>query len=99
LILGEIRQGALDSLLIEAIADATDVPVTAVRRAAMFSAVTGPVARAALTGGAAALAEFGPAVLRPVRPMLASAAADLDAALAKVRDEAGQPVAADGKID
>ena len=99
LILGEVRQGALDSLLIEAIAAATEVPVTAVRRAAMFSALTGPVARAALTGGAAALEEFRPAVLRPVRPMLASAAADLTAALDKVREDAATPVAADGKID
>ncbi|WP_152188284.1 ATP-dependent DNA ligase [Georgenia satyanarayanai] len=99
LILGEVRQGALDSLLIEAIADATAVPVTAVRRAAMFSAVTGPVARAALTGGVDALEDFRPAVLRPVRPMLASAAPDLTAALDKLRDDDGAPVAADGKID
>ncbi|WP_324649916.1 ATP-dependent DNA ligase [Georgenia sp. H159] len=100
LILGEVRQGALDSLLIEAIADATEVPVTAVRRAAMFSAVTGPVARAALTGGAEALEEFRPAVLRPVRPMLASAAPDVAAALVRLRgDDDATPVAADGKID
>ncbi|HLT82609.1 MAG TPA: ATP-dependent DNA ligase [Phototrophicaceae bacterium] len=100
LILGEVRQGALDSLLIEAIADATEVPVTAVRRAAMFSALTGPVARAALSGGAAALEEFRPAVLQPVRPMLASAAPDLAGALTKLRgDDVGTAVAADGKID
>ncbi|MBD8063272.1 ATP-dependent DNA ligase [Oceanitalea stevensii] len=100
LILGEVRQGALDSLLIEAIADATAVPVTAVRRAAMFSAFTGPVARAALTGGVDALEDFRPAVLQPVRPMLASPAPDLTAALAKLRDDdGGTPVAADGKID
>ncbi len=99
LILGEVRQGALDALLIEAIAAAADVPLTAVRRAAMFSALTGPVARAALTGGSAALEEFRPAVLRPVRPMLASSAPDLDAALDKLRGERAGPVAADGKID
>ncbi|TNC19762.1 ATP-dependent DNA ligase [Georgenia sp. 311] len=99
LVLGEVRQGALDSLLIEAVADAADVPVTAVRRAAMFSALTGPVARAALTGGAAALEDFRPAVLQPVRPMLASPAPDLTAALAKLRDDDGEVVAADGKID
>lgn len=100
LILGEVRQGALDSLLIEAIADATAVPVTAVRRAAMFSAFTGPVARAALTGGVDALEDFRPAVLQPVRPMLASPAPDLTGALAKLRDDDGAaPVVADGKID
>ena len=100
LILGEVRQGALDSLLIEAIADATAVPVTAVRRAAMFSAFTGPVARAALTGGVDALEDFRPAVLQPVRPMLASPAPDLTGALTKLRDDDGAaPVVADGKID
>jgi len=99
LILGEVRQGALDSLLLEAIADASDVPVTAVRRAAMFSALTGPVARAALTGGIGALEQFRPMVLQPVRPMLASAAPDLPAALAKLRGEANDAVAADCKVD
>ncbi|MEE6286328.1 ATP-dependent DNA ligase [Georgenia sp. MJ173] len=95
LILGELRQGALDSLLLDAVAEAADVPVAAVRRAAMFSALTGPIAHAALTGGVAALEQFRLEVGRPVRPMLAAAAPDLAGALEKV----GLPVAADGKID
>src|SRR5690625_3300286 len=99
LILGEVRQGALDFLLIEAIAEAAEVPVGTVRRAAMFSALTGPVARAALTGGAVALEEFRPAVLEPVRPMLASPAPDLAGALDKLRDDPATEVAADGKVD
>ncbi|HLS34471.1 MAG TPA: ATP-dependent DNA ligase, partial [Brevibacterium sp.] len=99
LLLGEVRQGALDSLLLEAIAEATEVPVTAVRRAAMFSALTGPVARAALTGGVTALEQFRPTVLRPVRPMLASAAPDLPTALEKLRGSTNDAVAADCKVD
>lgn len=100
LVLGELRQGALDSLLLDAIADAAGVPVKAVRRAAMFSAMSGPVARAALTGGAEALEAFRPMVGLPVRPMLASAAPDLTAALEKLRGEDDTaPVAADCKID
>ncbi len=99
LILGEVRQGALDALILEAVAAAAEVPVSTVRRAAMFSALTGPVARAALVGGTVALEEFRPAVLRPVRPMLASAAPDLGAALDKLRGGSEEPVAADGKID
>ncbi|MPV36356.1 ATP-dependent DNA ligase [Georgenia subflava] len=95
LILGELRQGALDSLLLDAIAEAAQVPVKAVRRAAMFSALTGPIARAALTGGVEALEHFRLEVGRPVRPMLAATAPDVDAALEKV----GSHVAADGKID
>ena len=95
LISGELRQGALDSLLLEAIAEAAALPVALVRRAAMFSAPTGPVAVAALTGGREALAAFRLAVGRPVRPMLASSAPDVDAALAGLSGE----VAVDGKID
>ncbi|WP_448072549.1 ATP-dependent DNA ligase [Georgenia yuyongxinii] len=95
LLFGELRQGALDSLLLDAIAEATDVPLAAVRRAAMFSALSGPIAAAALTGGAEALASFRLEVGRPVRPMLAATAPDVGAALGKV----GGLVAADGKID
>ncbi|MFC4555663.1 ATP-dependent DNA ligase [Georgenia faecalis] len=95
LISGELRQGALDSLLLDAIAEAADVPVAAVRRAAMFSAESGPVARAALTGGAEALAAVGPEVGRPVRPMLASSAPTVAEALATMPG----PVAVDTKVD
>ncbi|SDB91767.1 DNA ligase-1 [Raineyella antarctica] len=96
LVTGELRQGALDALLLEAIAEAADVPITAVRRAAMYSAYTGPVAAAALAGGEAALVDFRLQVLRPVRPMLASPAADVDAAL---DDLDGAQVAVDAKLD
>ncbi|WP_050758530.1 ATP-dependent DNA ligase [Xylanimonas cellulosilytica] len=95
LIVGELRQGALDSLLLDAVAAAADVPLAAVRRAAMFSAPSGPIARAALTGGAAALAAFRLEPGRPVRPMLASPAPDVAAALAGI----GGPVAVEAKID
>ena len=92
---GELRQGALDALMLEAIAEAAEVPVAAVRRAAMFSAPTGPVAAAALLGGPDALAEFGLQVGRSVRPMLASSATDVATALAGFDGE----VAVDCKID
>lgn len=95
LISGELRQGALDSLLLDAIAEAASVPPGLVRRAAMFSAPTGPVAAAAMQGGERALAAFGLVVGRPVRPMLAASAADLAAAFTAVSSD----VAIDGKID
>ena len=81
LALGEVRQGALDSVLLDAVAAAAAVPATAVRRAAMFTPHSGEVAVAALTGGEAALASFGLEPGRPLRPMLASSAPDLGAAL------------------
>ena len=84
LVTGGLRQGAQDAVVLEAIAVAADVPVADVRRAAMFSALTGPVAAAALTGGSAALAAFTLEVGRPVRPMLASSAPDVPEAVEKL---------------
>jgi DNA ligase-1 len=94
---GAVRQGALDSVMLDAIAEAAAVPLTAVRRAAMFSAPTGPIARAALTGGLAALEAFDLEVGRPIRPMLASSAPDVPAGFATLA-EAG-PVVVDTKLD
>ncbi|HEY0905206.1 MAG TPA: ATP-dependent DNA ligase [Marmoricola sp.] len=97
LVTGEVRQGALDSVVLDAIAEAAGVPATAVRRAAMFSALTGPVAVAALAGGEEALADFDLEVGRPVRPMLASSAPDVGAGFAKVA--AAGALLVDTKLD
>ena len=56
LVTGEVRQGALDSLVQEGLAVAGGVPLAAVRRAAMMAGSTVAVASAALTGGEEALA-------------------------------------------
>jgi DNA ligase 1 len=97
LVTGELRQGALDGLMLEAVAAASGTPATTVRRAAMLCGATLPVAVAALTGGEEALAAFGLEVGRPVRPMLASSAPDLPAALERLGAD-GQ-VAVDCKLD
>ncbi|RNM16106.1 ATP-dependent DNA ligase [Nocardioides pocheonensis] len=97
LVTGEVRQGALDSVVLDAIAEAAGVPVASVRRAAMFSALTGPVAVAALTGGEEALAAFDLEVGRPVRPMLASSAPDVPAGVAKIGSDG--PLVVDTKLD
>ena len=52
---GELRQGALIGVMADAVAKAADVPVTAVRRAAMLGGDLPAVAAAALTSGEAAL--------------------------------------------
>ena len=97
LITGELRQGALDSLVQDALAATTGIPLAAVRRAAMLSGSTVAVARAALSeGGAAALAAIGLEVGRPVLPMLASSAPTLADAVAKA---GGGRVAVDAKLD
>ncbi|MDM7856431.1 ATP-dependent DNA ligase [Cellulomonas alba] len=98
LVTGELRQGALDALLLEAVAEAVGVPADAVRRAAMLAGETEAVAVAALTADdpAAALAEFRLTVGRPVRPMLAQSAPDVDAAMATLGEG---PVVVDAKLD
>ncbi|MGP4019673.1 ATP-dependent DNA ligase [Saccharopolyspora sp. 5N708] len=80
---GELRQGALEGVMIEAIAAAAEVRTDAVRRAFMLSGRLPATAEAALRGGEPALAEFRLEVGRPVRPMLASPAENLATALAE----------------
>jgi DNA ligase-1 len=86
LVAGELRQGALDSVVVDAIAEAAEVPADAVRRAVMLRGATGPVASAALLADdpLAALAGFTLEVGRPVRPMLAQSAPDIAAAFEKL---------------
>src|SRR6187549_2496486 len=55
LLFGELRQGALEGVLVEAVARASKVPAAAVRRAAMLAGALSPVARAALAEGEQAL--------------------------------------------
>ncbi len=97
LALGEVRQGALDSVLLDAIASATSVPPATVRRAAMFTPDSGDVALAAMTGGVEALEQIGLRPGRPVRPMLAGTAPDVAAALATI--PAGSGCYVDRKLD
>lgn len=84
LLVGELRQGALEGVMLEAIAAAAGVAVADVRRAAMFAGDLGAVARAALTEGTAGLARFAIELQRPVQPMLAQPAEDIDDALARL---------------
>jgi DNA ligase-1 len=95
LLTGELRQGALEGVMLEAVAAAAEVPAAAVRRAYMLSGRLPETARLALTGGVAALDAVLPQVGRPIRPMLASPAEDLGAALA----ELGREVAVEFKLD
>ncbi len=81
LILGELRQGALEGVLVEAVAEAAAIDAADVRRAVMLAADPAPVAAAALAEGAAGLAKFRLEPLSPVKPMLAQPAEDIDTAL------------------
>src|SRR5450631_335876 len=88
LLAGELRQGALEGVLVEAVARASDTAVGLLRRAAMFAGALPPVARAALVGGEAALAPFRLRPFQPIQPMLADSAADVDEAMAALGEAA-----------
>src|SRR5205814_1602439 len=81
-IVGELRQDALEGIMVEAVAAAASLPSSDVRRAVAFAGATAPVAAAALSGGASALAQFSVQLMQPVLPMLAQPAQDVKGALA-----------------
>jgi DNA ligase 1 len=95
LLIGELRQGALAGIMIDAIAAAADLPVAEVRRAAMYSKSLGAVAYAAMREGPDALARFQLELFSPVSPMLAQTAVDVAEALAATHGE----VAFEWKMD
>lgn len=82
--IGELRTGALEGVLLDAIAKASERPAAVVRRAAMLSGDLGATARLALTGSEADLEAVGLMVGRPVLPMLASTAATAGEAVTAV---------------
>ena len=88
LLIGELRQGALQGVMLEAIAAAARVGLPQLRRAAMYARDLGAVARAALLGGAAALGQFQLELFMPVAPMLAQTAPDVATALRELGGEA-----------
>jgi DNA ligase-1 len=70
--MGEIRQGALEGLVLEAIAQAASLPVHRLQRSLMFSGNIGELARVSMEEGVAGLTRFQPRLFYPISPMLAS---------------------------
>ncbi|HVU74931.1 MAG TPA: ATP-dependent DNA ligase [Mycobacteriales bacterium] len=83
LIAGELRQGAQQSLVVDALAAATGIAAAVVRRAVMLRGDAAAVAAVAVDGGEEAVARIGLTVGRVVQPMLASSASTPAEALAK----------------
>ncbi len=84
LLSGELRQGALEGILLEAIARASGIAAARVRRATMLAGDIGVVARTALVDGEDALSRFVLQPFKPVQPMLADSASDVTDALANL---------------
>ncbi|MCI3155658.1 ATP-dependent DNA ligase [Streptomyces sp. GB4-14] len=84
LLTSEVRQGALDAVAVEGLAQATGAASAAVRRAVMLAGSLQPVAGALLADGPEALERFRLTVGRPVQPMLAHSASSVAEAVDKL---------------
>src|SRR4029453_5007454 len=82
LLFGELRQGALEGVLVEAVARAAGVPAAQIRRASMLAGDLAPVAHAALVDRDAEWSQFLLRPFQPIQPMLAESASGVDEALA-----------------
>ena len=94
LISGELRQGALAGIMIDAVVEASGLDPAPLRRAVMLAGNLPSVAAAALEGGAAALSRFHLRVGVPLHPMLAQSASSLEDALAR-----SGPASVEWKLD
>jgi DNA ligase-1 len=94
LLTGELRQGAQEGVMLEALARASGAPASEVRRAVMVAGDAGRVAAAALAQGAEGLTRFRLEVLQPIGPMLAQTAADIGEAMGRI-----SPAAVEYKLD
>ena len=95
LIVGEVRQGALEGVMLEAVAKASGMPSDRIRRAAMMAGDLGVVAQAALGDDSdAELAKYQLQVFRPVQPMLADSASNIEEAFSE-----GGPFSVEWKLD
>jgi DNA ligase 1 len=88
LVVGELRQGALEGIMLDALARAAEISLVEIRRAHMMCGNLGVVAEAAFSGGAQALAAFGIELFRPLSPMLAQSADTVAEALERLGNAA-----------
>ena len=88
LLFGEIRQGALEGVMVEALARASGASADEVRRAVMLAGDIARVARSVLMEGPAGLAPYTIQLFRPVQPMLAQTADDVGGAIGDLGEAA-----------
>ena len=77
LLTGELRQGALEGIMVEALAQARELPAEDVRRAVMLAGNIGAVATSDISS-------FKIELFRPLKPMLAKTAGNVEEALAEL---------------
>jgi DNA ligase 1 len=86
MMLGEMRIGVVEGVLLDAVAEASEVSRELVRRAHMLHGDIGNVASLAMSKGSTALARINLRLFVPVKPMLAEMADDAGQALAEHKD-------------
>ncbi len=84
LLLGELRQGALEGVMVEAIAKATQISSSELRRALMVTGDLPLVTETAFIEGGGGLRRFKVQLLKPLLPMLAQSAQDVTEALTQL---------------
>jgi DNA ligase-1 len=84
LVMGELRQGALEGIVLEAVAAAAEVDAGDVRRAVMLAGDLAAVARTLREDGRTGLARYRLTLFQPLQPMLAQPAEDLPEALGRL---------------
>ena len=94
LLIGELRQGALEGVMVEAIARAAGLPASDIRRGLLLRGDLATVAEVAMRDGAEGLRAFRLEVGRPLQPMLAQTADGIAAALERI-----SPAAVEWKLD
>ncbi|MBI2845582.1 MAG: ATP-dependent DNA ligase [Chloroflexi bacterium] len=95
-VIGEMRHGAQEGMILLAIARATKVEQSLVTRANMLSGDLGEVAKVALVQGEAGLARINPRLFRPLKPMLAQVAEGVEEALREHQGETALEYKLDG---
>ena len=88
LLMGELRQGALEGIMLDAVAKASGIPADRVRRAVMMAGDLAVVAEALIEKGEAGLHAYDLQLFRPIQPMLAQTAEDVAGALADLGEAA-----------
>ena len=99
LMVGELRQGGLDGVMMEAVSHAAGIEPERFRRAVMLAGDLPTVAALALSEGGAALDRVRATVFTPIQAMLASPSEGLAHAVVELAGEAREPVLLEWKLD
>lgn len=95
-VVGELRIGAVEGLILGGIAKASGIPLEEIRKAYMLSGEIGKIARVALSEGREGIRAIKITLFNPIRPMLAIPAESLEEALGEMGGEAAVEAKYDG---